>query len=256
MSNQIDYSGFVERYLSEKMDQDELTWFNEEMEINPSLADEVQMQKDIGRAILNEETLAFRAQINSLFENKETEKPVKKAKAGKTFTIPHMVRVAVASLAVFVLIGSGIFLFTYRTIPADKLFEKYYQPYDGLMNVRSGSTQMTDILVKAMQKYEDREFESALLLFETVLANDSENITSRFYSGISYLETERYTVAEKSFEVVIDHDDNLFIEQAEWYLGLCYLKTGETELAKSMFTTIAKADGYYGKSASRILRNL
>ncbi|MGF1584159.1 MAG: tol-pal system YbgF family protein [Bacteroidales bacterium] len=256
MSNQIDYSGFVERYLSKKMEQDELTWFKEEMEVNPSLADEVQMQKDIGKAILNEETLDFRAQINSLFEKEENEVHITKAKARKTFTIPHMVRVAVASLAAFVLLGSGIYLFTFRTIPADKLFEMYYQPYDGLMNVRSGNTQINDVLVKAMQKYEDKEFESALLLFETVLANDSENITSRFYSGISYLETERFTVAEKSFEGVIDHDDNLFIEQAEWYLGLCYLKTGEQEMAKSMFAVIAKNDGFYSKSANRILRNL
>jgi tetratricopeptide (TPR) repeat protein len=253
MNNQIDYSGFVERYLSEKMEQEELNWFNDEMKVNPSLSEEVQMQKDIGKAILNEETLAFRAQINSMFDRSEAPKP---AKVRQTFMIPHVVRVAVASVAVLIMLGSGIYMFTHRSIPVDKLFETYYEPYEGLMNVRSSNSQMADVLVMAMQKYEEKSFESALLLFETVLASDSENITSRFYSGISYLETDRYSVAEKSFTGVINHDDNLFIEHAEWYLGLCYLKTGEQELAKKMFAAIADSRGHYSKPARRLLRNL
>lgn len=253
MSNQIDYSDFVEKYLNQKMEQEELDWFKEEMELNPSLAEEVQLQKDIGEAILNEETLAFRAQISSLFEKEEAVKP---SKTEKRLSIPVAFRVAVASLAAFIMLGTGIYLFSYRSIPSDKLFEIYYEPYEGLMNVRSGSSQTTDILISAMQKYEKQEYESALRLFETVIASDGENITSNFYSGISYLETERYSIAEKSFNRVIDHDDNLFIEHAEWYLGLCYLKTGNDDQARNLFTEIAGSEGYYSHNASRLLRNL
>jgi tetratricopeptide (TPR) repeat protein len=253
MDNQIDYSGFIDRYLSEKMDKDELAWFRKEMESNPSLEDEVQMHREIGRAILNEETLEFRARIASLFEKEEIATP---RQASGRFKIPQTVRVAVASLALLLMVGSGLFIYSHRAIPADRLFDMYYEPYDGLVNVRSSSSQMTDILVMAMQKYEDREFESALLLFETVLATDSENITSRFYSGISYLETERYRVAQKSFAGVIEHDDNLFIEHAKWYLGLCYLKTGDREKAKDLFTLIADSSDHYSKIAGRLLRNL
>jgi tetratricopeptide (TPR) repeat protein len=253
MSNQIDYSNFVERYLTQQMKQDELDWFNEEMEANPVLAEEVQMQQDIGDAILNEETLAFRAQINNLFEKEGNKKPVE---ACKTFYLPYKVRIAVASLAAFIILGSGFYLYNHRAIPSEKLFEIYYEPYEGLTNVRSSNLQMTDMLVTAMQKYEQREYESALMLFETVLASDRENITSRFYSAISYLETRHYRVAEKSFISIIDHDDNLFIEHAEWYLGLCYLKTGEDDLARKLFTAIADSEGFYSRNASRLIRNL
>jgi tetratricopeptide (TPR) repeat protein len=255
MSNQIDYSGLIEKYLTKKMKQDELEWFIEEMEANPSLAEEVQMQEDIGKAILNEETLAFRAQIGNLFEKTENRKPVKSRKC-KSITIPVPVRVAVASLAAFIMMGSGIYMYNNRTIPPDRLFEIYYTPYEGLTNVRSSSSQMTDILTTAMHKYENREFESALLLFETVLNSDSENITSRFYSGISYMETERYNVAQSTFTGIINHDDNLFIEHAEWYLGLCYLKIGHDVQARKLFTTIADGNGYYSSNARRLMRNL
>ena len=253
MRNQIDYSGFIERYLNKSMEKDELTWFREEMKVNPSLAEEVQMQKEIGEAILNDETLAFRARISSMFEKEETGKPEKER---KSFRMPHAVRVAVASLAAFMIFGTGLYIYTHRTIPADKLFEMYYEPYDGLMNVRSSNSQVADLLVTAMQKYENREFESALLLFETVLATDMNNITSRFYSGISYMETERFNVAEKSFTGVIDHNDNLFIEHAEWYLGLCYLMTGEKEKAQELLKSIAGSDGYYSRSARQLARKL
>ncbi len=253
MSNQIDYSGLVEKYLTEQMEKDELEWFIEEMETNPALADEVRMQEDIGNAILNEETVAFRAQINNLFEKEEDKKPVK---ARKNLSIPLAVRVAVASLAALIMMGTGLYMYSHRTIAPDKLFEMYYEPYDGLTNVRSSNSQMTDMLITAMQKYENKEFESALLLFETVLASDAGNITSKFYSGISYMETEKYNVAEQSFTGIIDHDDNLFIEHAEWYLGLCYLKTGEEPQARKVFTAIADTDGYYSSDAVRLMRNL
>jgi tetratricopeptide (TPR) repeat protein len=253
MSSQIDYSDFVEKYLSQQMKQDELEWFREEMEVNPSLAEEIQMQEDIGNAILNEETMDFRAQINNLFEKEENKKQVKIRK------FPHIskvMRVAVASFLAFIMFGGSFYFYSHRTIPADKLFEIYYEPYESLTNVRSGTAQMTGMLEVAMQKYERQEYESALLLFETILASDGNNITSKFFSGISYLETERFSVAQRSFTGVISHDDNLFIEHAEWYLGLCYLKTGDFEQARKLFANIADSDGYYRKNAGRIIRNL
>ncbi len=253
MRNQIDYSGFIEKYLNQTMEQDELKWFEQEMDINPSLEEEVQLSKDIGEAILNEETLAFRHQISNLFENKEHVKP---AREKRCFRIHPSVRVAVASLAALIILGTGIFVYTHRTIPAEKLFENYYEPFESLMNMRSGNSQTADILATAMQKYEEENFESALLLFETVLATDDQSITSKFYSGISYLETERYQNAQNSFTGIIDHNDNLFIEHAEWYLGLCYLKTGEKEKAKSLFSSIEASDGYYSSKSRRIIRNL
>jgi tetratricopeptide (TPR) repeat protein len=253
MNNQIDYSGFVERYLAQQMKQDELDWFREEMDINPALAEEVQFQSDIGDAILNDETLAFRAQINNLFERKDSKKsPAKR----KIINFPRTARIAVATLAAFIMLGGGLYLHNYRTISAEKLFEIYYAPYEALANVRSSNTYLPDILENAMQKYEKQEYETALLLFETVLASDGGNITSKFYSGISYLETHRYKVAEKSFTGVINHNDNLFIEHAEWYLGLCYLKTGEYEKAKILFSSIADSGGYHSKNAGRLIKNL
>ena len=253
MRNQIDYSGFVERYLNQTLEQDDLKWFSEEMEGNPALEEEVQLQKEIGKAILNEETLAFRAQISSLFEEKEA---VETVRLKRSYRVPHSLRVAVASLAALVIMGTSLYVYSHRTIPAEQLFESYYEPYESLINVRSSSSQTANLLVSAMQKYEEQNFESALLLFETVLATDDQNITSRFYSGISYLETNRLNHAEKTFASVIDHNDNLYIEHAEWYLGLCYLKTGKGEQARIMFSAIEESDGYYSRKAKRIIRNL
>ena len=43
---------------------------------------------------------------------------------------------------------------------------------------------------------------------------------SNLYSGISYMEIEQYTKGTMTnSRRLLDHKDNLYVEQAEWYLG-------------------------------------
>jgi TolA-binding protein len=79
---------------------------------------------------------------------------------------------------------------------------------------------------------------------------------SNLYSGISYLETEQYSKAENRFGTIIDHNDNLYIEQAEGYLGFCYLQTGKNLEARAHFKEISKGEGSFNKKARKIMRNI
>ena len=58
--------------------------------------------------------------------------------------------------------------------------------------------------------------------------------------GVSNFEEKKYPEAKQSFGKVIDDKNNLYIDQAQWYLALCYLNTNETEKAKQLLTTIGK----------------
>ncbi len=57
-------------------------------------------------------------------------------------------------------------------------------------------------------------------------------------TGISKFEEENYPEAKVSFTKVIDNKDNLFFEDAQWYLALCYLKTGEKDKAVNSLSVI------------------
>jgi len=54
---------------------------------------------------------------------------------------------------------------------------------------------------------------------------------AHFYSGASFQETGQYKNAINEYQMVINDKDNLFIEQAQWYIGLCYLQTNDSKKA-------------------------
>ena len=48
----------------------------------------------------------------------------------------------------------------------------------------------------------------------------------------------------------------MYIDQAEWYLGLCYVKTGQNQLAREQFKEIARSNSFYSKDARKIKRGI
>jgi len=81
-------------------------------------------------------------------------------------------------------------------------------------------------------------------------------MVGHFYSGVSLQELGKYQKAISEYETVITDIDNLFVEQANWYIGLCYLQTNEDKKAYKQFKKIAKEDGFYQLKAEAILRKM
>ena len=74
--------------------------------------------------------------------------------------------------------------------------------------------------------------------------------------GVSNFEIKDYPEAKHSFMKVIDDNDNLFLEDAKWYLALCYLKIQEPEKAADMLDQIKRSESIYKKDAARIMRKM
>jgi TolA-binding protein len=74
--------------------------------------------------------------------------------------------------------------------------------------------------------------------------------------GMANMEVNNYPVASGSFTRVIEHNDNLYLEDAAWYLGLCYMMTGETDKAAKQFIAISKSKSRYSKEAAKLARRL
>nr|MDA3952788.1 hypothetical protein [Bacteroidales bacterium] len=93
-------------------------------------------------------------------------------------------------------------------------------------------------------------------LFEQVLQTRKKDMAAKLYSGITYLEEEKYQKAKTSFDNIISNNNNLFIEQAKWYLALCYLKTEKIEDAQVILSEIVKEESYYKEMAVGVLKDL
>jgi tetratricopeptide (TPR) repeat protein len=139
-------------------------------------------------------------------------------------------------------------------ISNERLFNIYYQP-DAALLIR-GSDSQNATLIQAFQMYESKEYKNALSLFQKVLVADEGNIPVQFYSGISSIELGQYQNALVPFDFIISHKQNLYVERAEWFTALCYLKLNENENAVNLFLNISHSNSMYKDKAHEILKSI
>ncbi len=70
------------------------------------------------------------------------------------------------------------------------------------------------------------------------------------------LKYQNYPEAEGSFSKVIADNNNYYIDHAQWYLALCYIKTDEKLKAIEQLAIIEKSKTIYRKDARKILKSI
>jgi tetratricopeptide (TPR) repeat protein len=143
-----------------------------------------------------------------------------------------------------------------RQYSQNDIYQKFYTKYEATGIVRSANITANQTLTEALQKYENQDYKAALDLFSEVINKDQNNMVGHFYTGVSLQETGKYPDAIKEYETVIVDKDNLFTEQAQWFIGLCYLQTNENKKAYKQFKKIAKNEGFYQQKAQAILNKI
>lgn len=240
----------ISRYLEGDMDPIEAAGFEETLEENPELKAEVDLYREVEEAISDTEVLDLRTQLDEIHEELTPQLEKMKKRSSK-----RVLRYAVAaSIAVFISLGTYSLFF--KKVNNNRIVTEFYKPYDVTLVNRSANTSITPLMREALYRYQSEEYEEAVVLFREILDINPEMTASYLYSGISYMELEEYKNAEKSLIAVLDHNDNLYMEQADWYLGLVYLMNDEKDKAKIQFQKIKGEEGFYEDEAAKILKKL
>jgi len=245
----IDFSYFIERYNAGEMSESEKQWFLKELEGNEKLRNEVNLRKRTDEILKNQNVMSLRNKLSEI-ENrrKEVRKPVNDSK--KTVFIRYA-----AVFAGLILIGS-IAMFSGKNLNSEKIMKHYYKVYEPPTSQRSARSVSNADFTLALEFYNTHDYEKAAVLFNKVLGNNPNDMQTVLLKGVSDFEEKKYPEAKQSFVKVIDDKDNLYIDQAQWYLALCYLNTYETEKAKQLFKIIVNGDGIYKSDAKKIIRGL
>lgn len=241
-----DFSSYIERYNAGEMSESEKLWFQKEMENNKALRDEVALRKKTDKIIEDQDVIALR--------NKLSEIEHRRSYSGEKFRLPVYIRYA-AVIAVFALIGSLIF-FPGKTLSNDQIIDQYYKVYEAPSNSRSAQSTDNDEFSKALDYYNAHDYSNAAVSFARILTMNPKDMQAELLNGVSNFEIKKYPEAEQSFNMVINDRNNLYIDQAEWYLAMCYIKTNDTEKARMVLTHISGGDGLYKKDAGSILKKL
>ena len=244
------YDEFIQPFLDGELSREELDWFSKELQSNAVLAEDIKLYREVDSAIREQDVMDLRDQLDVIHNSigDPTKEPAQHSRIRKMLSYG-----AIASLAI--LISFGILLkVQHKKLTNEQIYQRHYEPYEVTMIYRSGETQR--MINLAQSKYDAQDFFGAIEIYEQILGTEPGDMESNLYSGISYMETEQYSKAENRFGTILDHNDNLYIEQAEWFLGFCSLQTGKNLEARAHFKEISRGDGSFNKKARKLMRNI
>lgn len=234
----------LERYLAGDLAGAELSDFEKLLLIDDGLAAEVRFQRELFEAILDEKKVQLRATLNDIHIRRNVKSKFK-IYSWKTQSI------AATIMVTMLLGGSLIFNSVFNGSTEQKLYNQYFQPETTLLTVRSADVPLSSV-EQGMNYYEVEEYEKAISAF----SSDANNLLGKLYSGYSFMHLGNYEKAEAQFIAILNNHDNLLIDQAEWNLGLCYLKTGKSDKAKQIFEHIANTQTNYKNKALELLNEM
>jgi len=244
----------IEDYLSNELEESLLNSFEEELLINQGLSAEVKLCREINEAISENDIMALRESLNNI-KNSEIEADNRQKRG---FSSPILKKAVwyVAAASVILMLGLNITFRSQSSSPPE-IYNEFYRPLEtNLGTTRSASLPEERLLNQALTKMNNKEFDTALKLFSEILQKDEKNIVGNFYTGTIRQQKGQFDDAIHSFTNVISQGDNLFVEQSEWYIGLCYLNRNEREKAIRQFRKISENHGYYQQQSKEILSKL
>jgi hypothetical protein len=248
MKTPINYSVSIEQYLANELIPPKRLAFSKELQSNPELASALRLSQSIDTALERDDIIDLRRKlIAAIHEGRKAEKeiPVIRLYTRKWWY-------AAASLLVLCAVAATLYLQTPRTNLNDSLFNQYYSSENIVDQTRGEQN-----IVEAVIKFQQKDFTTASSLFKSILDKDNSNIAVWFYYGISNIEIRNYENSINAFQTIIDQNDNLYIEHAEWYIGLCYLKNNQKDKAIGQFADVASnPDNFHHQEAKNILEKL
>ena len=242
----------IEGYLYNELSDDQFASFEAELANNQELSDEISLMRNIDLALKENDVMNLRNKIQNIAGEIAAEKQTEQSFVGQ-FKARKFVFASVAASLILLLGIAGLLS---RQSSQGELYQKFYTTYQTTGINRSASSTTDQKLTAALQKFDNQDYNNALNLFQEVVSRDQNNMVGHFYSGVALQETGKYQNAIKEYNTVKINKDNLFVEQADWYIGLCYLQTNEDKKAFNQFSEIAKNSGFYQQKAQAILRKM
>jgi hypothetical protein len=153
----------------------------------------------------------------------------------------------------------GVFIFLRTVLPSadpEKLYNSYYKPFNVISTVtRSATSNEPDRYSSSIERYKLGDYQNAAIGFSDVILKDTSVIAPRFFMGVTQLAMGNYNQAVNLLSAISGRSSE-YHKEAEWYLGLAYLKTGDKEKAARCFELLSQSPGFYSELAGKILRRL
>jgi tetratricopeptide (TPR) repeat protein len=242
----------IEDFIDGVLEGEDYNEFVAEFSDNTDLIAEVKLRRQINDAIGEKDVFELRDKLKNAKEVSEVKKVkmlVPEAKSDFFRYVRNSVAVIVLLLGIGGILSNGL-------TSSDKIYEDVYNTASWSPK-RSVATDIT-IWQNANDAYKKENYQAVKSYLKQVNApaNSSEYAVAQFYLASSMQNLNEIEAAVSKYTEVIKHGDNLFVEEAEWYRSLCYIKLGKKEKAKQELLAVIKRNGLFENDAKAVLRKL
>jgi anti-sigma factor RsiW len=237
----------IEDFIDGALEEDLLEEFRAELSENTDLMAEVALRKQINDAIKEDDVQALRAGLKNARKDSEKDE----VKSIPIPLRPFSSRVWRNSVAiVIVLIGlAGVVNTGMQN--TNKMYDKYYE--SPVWASERSTNNSYDLFGEARVAFQHNDLAATINLLQN---SPQQNFVSQFYMASSFQKLNKMDLAIENYTKVIEHGNNLFVEEAQWYRTLCYLRQNEKVKAKEELLAVINRKGYYEQDAKAILRKL
>lgn len=241
-----DFSYFIERFNAGEMSEAEKEWFQKELDGNPELRMETELRRKADLLIKDQDVIDLRQKLAQISQQRKQAVPARISRKSAIVGIA-------AAITGLVILGSIAFSGGEK-LTREEIISKYSKSYEGIYASRSAAGIQNSDYRKGIDYYAISDFANAARYFGKVLKADPGNIEATMYNGTSNYELKNFPVSAEMFHKVIENNDNLFIEDAEWYLALCYFNTRDDKKAIELLKEIKGSRNLHRKEAADILK--
>ena len=162
-------------------------------------------------------------------ENNFSEKTERSPKTFSLRNATRFIRIGLYSAASVLILLLSWFVYQSLSFPAYEriLSEELNNPY--IENIsRKGSIE--ELRLQAVASYNSRDYSASAKYFEQ-LSEIDKAVDWPFYIGLCQLYQKQSNLAIKSFTAILDHPNQNYSTEINWYLGLAYVMNEDFESA-------------------------
>jgi len=242
-TNNTDY---VEKYLEGKLKDGDLWEFKVKLEKDQDLANELRLQSELNETLSDKHKMLIRRSLSRAY---------RKNSYVYSFTSKWKLQAVAAAVVIMILAGGGLmFNYLQQTNTSNlALYDQYFEVDNNIFNVRAGEASMfNNSIYEGINAFNKKDYLQAIML----LNKNNDNMAANLYAGFSFMKLSDYENAMYKFNDILKDNNNLFIDQAEFNLALCYLATDNTERAKQILENIIKENTVYSTKAQELLKDI
>lgn len=259
----MDTSEQLQRYLEGELDAAGRAAFEQQMEQDADLAERVRLHQRLDLALGNRKEMEVESLLQGMMEEAlpdeesapggSTMRDGRDGKPeGRSRRMRNRILVAAAVAAIITVIGFFV-VPKKEVVPLPKLYAAYYVPYDASGELRTDGTVPQDMLDIALETYGKRKYHTSGVYFQLILDSFPNHSRSMFFLGICQLELNDHALARMNFEAVLADGNNLYLNQASWYLAMSCLQLKDKACARKQLESLKMSKNKYQEGAEKVL---